>query len=368
MRILKEDLRINILRKMEAQLSQKAGSNLYIWGCASTAGMIAAFIEKNSRMEPAAYIVDDLYYKDAVFCGKKVYKASQWRRIARKGDYVVMGFTGSKRAKEVILALPDGIEGIYFYFPYSCNAYATCLSYEDYEREQERFSVVFDMLCDEISKKTMEAFINGCITGDVGKLDELQTDGQYFNELTRNCEVQYLVDCGAYVGDTVEAAVSFYKERVKGIISFEPDENNIRRLKERVQKLGFADDRLYLIPKGSWSGRATLHFASDNSSSSISEDGDLVIEVDSVDHVVDSLNKPIGFLKIDVEGSEKETLRGAAGTIQKYHPLLAVCVYHRPEDLYELPETICELSKEHPYHFYLRYHGPDLRELVLYAL
>ena len=83
---------------------------------------------------------------------------------------------------------------------------------------------------------------------------------------------------------------------------------------------------------------------------------------------VNEFIEKVDFIKMDVEGSEKESLLGATQTIQKYHPILAVCVYHRPEDLYELTKTIVDLAQGYSYKFYLRYYGPDLRELVLYAL
>lgn len=368
MKIKPIDYRLETLKQIEEKLLQHADNHLYIWGCASTARTIDTFILSNSRIEAEAFIVDDRYYQDSVFSGKKVYKASEWREMAKKGDYVVMGFTGFQRAIQVMEELPGGVEGVYFDFPYSANAYGRCLSYDDYKRAESRFQAVYDQLEDDRSKDTMEAFLNACISGDMQKLNELKTDGQYFNELTKDCDVQYFVDCGAYIGDTIESALQFYEGRMKGIISFEPDAGNIQKLKERIAQYDLAHVELVLVPKGSWSGQTTLRFSSDNSSSSISEMGDIVIEADSVDNIAGSLDKPVGYLKMDVEGSEKETLLGAKNIIKRFHPLLAVCVYHRPEDLYELPETIRELSGEHPYHFYLRYHGPDLRELVLYAM
>jgi len=74
------------------------------------------------------------------------------------------------------------------------------------------------------------------------------------------------------------------------------------------------------------------------------------------------------FIKMDVEGSEKQTLIGAAATIKAYHPTLAVCAYHKPWDLLELTAQIEEIAGDEAYDFYLRYYGPSLVELVLYAI
>lgn len=368
MNILAEDDRKKELTKLEENMSLVPDSKLYVWGCASTAQMITDYIEANSAVKVTAYIVDDLYYKDEMYNNRKVLKSSQWEQVAKNGDYVVMGFTNEERAKTAIATLKEGINGLYFYFPYSANAYGKCLSYKAYCEHEADFAKVYDMLEDQLSKDTMEAFLDGCINGRIESLNERKVTGQYFNELTKNYPVRCFVDCGAYIGDTIEEAKAFYGENLTKIVSFEPDERNIQLLKERVQKCNIKEEQLCLVTMGSWSKRDTLHFSSDNSSSSISDEGDITIQVDSIDHVLEQVKKPIDYIKMDVEGSEKESLLGAAKTIQKHHPILAVCVYHKPEDLYELTQTIVALAEGYPYKFYLRYYGPDLRELVLYAL
>lgn len=368
MNILADDNRKKELLKLEQSIGLNSGAKLYVWGCASTAKMVTEYIESASSVKVTAYIVDDLYYRDELYNNRKVIKFSQWKQIAKNGDYVVIGFTNEERAQELMDRLGEGIQGLYFYFPYSSNAYGQCLTYEKYCEFQDEFNKVYNLLEDQLSKDTMERFLDGCINGRIDALNECKAIGQYFNELTQCYQVGCFVDCGAYTGDTIEAAKSFYGDRLTKIVSFEPDEKNIQLLKERVEKCGMKEKQLCLVTMGSWSKRDTLYFSSDNSSSSISEEGDITIEVDSIDHVLEPFSEKIDYIKMDVEGSEKESLLGATNTIQKYHPILAICVYHRPEDLYELTQTIIELADGYPYKFFLRYYGPDLRELVLYAL
>jgi len=50
------------------------------------------------------------------------------------------------------------------------------------------------------------------------------------------------------------------------------------------------------------------------------------------------------FLKIDTEGYEAEILKGAAGTIKKYKPVLALSAYHKPNDKKELPELVNSIA------------------------
>ena len=68
---------------------------------------------------------------------------------------------------------------------------------------------------------------------------------------------------------------------------------------------------------------------------------------------------------MDIEGSELEALRGAREVIRRDKPRLGICVYHRPEDILEIPMFIKELVPE--YKLYIRHHSPHLNETVVYA-
>ena len=69
---------------------------------------------------------------------------------------------------------------------------------------------------------------------------------------------------------------------------------------------------------------------------------------------------------MDVEGAELSTLKGAKETIKKYKPRLAVCVYHKLEDILEIPQYI--LSLDPSYRLYMRNYESFGLETVLYAV
>lgn len=48
----------------------------------------------------------------------------------------------------------------------------------------------------------------------------------------------------------------------------------------------------------------------------------------------------VGCIKLDIEGAEFPTIRGAVKTIERCRPILLICTYHRPEDLFEMPRWI----------------------------
>jgi hypothetical protein len=71
-------------------------------------------------------------------------------------------------------------------------------------------------------------------------------------------------------------------------------------------------------------------------------------------------------LKLDIEGAELDALRGARELISRSRPRLAVCVYHKPEHLWEIPLFLREMC---PWcDFYLRSHGHYGFDTVMYAV
>ena len=75
----------------------------------------------------------------------------------------------------------------------------------------------------------------------------------------------------------------------------------------------------------------------------------------------------IDFIKMDIEGAEKEALMGSKLLIMKYHPTLAICVYHKIEDMYEVWKIIESIAPG-VYKFYLRQYRFGDSETVLYAI
>ena len=72
------------------------------------------------------------------------------------------------------------------------------------------------------------------------------------------------------------------------------------------------------------------------------------------------------YIKFDVECAEHDALVGGSRTISANMPVLAVCLYHRPEDLWDLPLLVRSIRPD--YRFYVRRHSDERWETVLYAV
>ena len=78
------------------------------------------------------------------------------------------------------------------------------------------------------------------------------------------------------------------------------------------------------------------------------------------------ITETVTFIKMDIESSEQEALRGAEQIINRDKPKLAICLYHKKEDMWEIPYLIKTMVAE--YKLYIRHYSNSELETVLYAI
>jgi FkbM family methyltransferase len=72
------------------------------------------------------------------------------------------------------------------------------------------------------------------------------------------------------------------------------------------------------------------------------------VKIIKIDDFVEQNNiKKIDFIKIDTEGYEARILNGAAETIKKFKPVIAMSAYHTPGDKEILPRIVKSISDEY---------------------
>lgn len=240
------------------------------------------------------------------------------------------------------------------------------LDYEFYQQESQELDRLYEMLEDDYSRECLYAHLLGRMTGrDIEFEPSAWSDPQYFLDgLMDWRENECLVDCGAYNGDTVEEFLNkMPKNTVKQykVYAWEPDRDNYDLMVEKYK----ANDSVIPVLKGAFSRSDRLYFSEgDGETSAISDSGNVVIDVDSIDNVLG--DDKATFIKMDIEGSELEALHGAEKQIVKNKPRLAICVYHKKEDLSTIPRYIKGLNPE--YKFFLRTHSKMPTELVLFCI
>jgi FkbM family methyltransferase len=310
--------------------------------------------------------VDDAYYSANTINGVQAIRFSEWKRQYDAKDILVFGFASYAQAQYKLRSgdLPEGVLYVFFAFPYSFNQEDVWIDYNYYNEHVDEFENVGNHLMDERSREIYKTYISSQMTGDIEAIQKYSEINQYFADFMPD-GYDVFIDIGGYTGDTLIEAKKQLRS-VKRYVVFEPDEDNIAALKNNIDKYSIAN--VQIIEKGAYETSGTLSFSSDGFNSSISEDGDEKISVcapDDVIHLEDDEKKIL--IKMDIEGSEVYAIRGAEKLIKEHHPYLAICVYHKRDDLITIPHLLDEISNN-GYSYYLRYYGDNFRELVLYAV
>jgi hypothetical protein len=69
---------------------------------------------------------------------------------------------------------------------------------------------------------------------------------------------------------------------------------------------------------------------------------------------------------MDIEGAELDALQGAHELLRRNCTTWAVCLYHKPADLWQIPLFIASQSAD--YSFFVRKYGGESWETVCYAV
>jgi FkbM family methyltransferase len=169
------------------------------------------------------------------------------------------------------------------------------------------------------------------------------------------------VDGGAFDGDTLRSVFSS-QYPVEAAAVFEPDPDNLNELIKYLSSV--SSYQIYLWPCAIYSSTQQLYFSSNiGEGSHLLSSGNISIQATALDDVLRPF-KP-NLIKLDIEGAEVDGLMGAKRIIRENRPGLAICTYHRPEHMWQIPSLIN--SWDLGYKFYMRMHKHNGFELVMYA-
>ncbi len=201
---------------------------------------------------------------------------------------------------------------------------------------------------------------------------ELYAGESYFGipEFCRCSPEDVIVDCGAYVGDSAERFI-WKMAQFKKYIAIEPDKKNYHAMKKRFSRLrnewNLSNEKLECILGGvdEVSSDQTVESRVGGLGSiarKIAPSNEEIVKFWSLD---DFIKNKFTFLKADIESYEYRMLCGAKNCIIKYHPRMAICIYHNMVDMFSIPLLINEIDPS--YKLAVRHHSFGYEETVLYA-
>lgn len=178
---------------------------------------------------------------------------------------------------------------------------------------------------------------------------------------------EFFIDAGGWDGNTTKDFFCWLLkkggESGKSII-FEPNPVQYMVCEDNIKKWDYQN--VEVVKKGLWHQNETIRFWKCEMGSRISNDGEEIIEAVSLDEYLKEEKERVTFIKMDVEGAELSAINGAEKTIKEHRHKLAICIYHKPEDIWEIPKRLIEIVPD--YVFYIRHYYFSQLDTILYAL
>ncbi len=209
---------------------------------------------------------------------------------------------------------------------------------------------LFDSLADETSKRALfyyvESYVRNCIYRGAHALTRWKYFfGGKYERLYEHLDGEVWINCGANTGDTVFQYLSF-DFKPKKIFAFEGDAEYFSRMLNNLSFLP-TEKRALIEPINEMIDETT--------------DFEKILRGDKCT-----------LLNADIEGAELPFLHATKKIIRSDRPVIAICVYHRKEDLLTIPQFLQSICTD--YIFYLRKYTPNVvnlkrtGELVFYAV
>lgn len=222
-----------------------------------------------------------------------------------------------------------------------------------YRNHVEELEKTYDLLYDKKSKEVMLEYIRTYMEFGSYRLEQCNGQIKYFygqnkdgskEKLYSHLEDEVWINCGSSIGDNI---FWYFANGLKAkyIYAFEANKKTYDRLIKNLKYLpqNYAD-KIYAVNE----------FIGDKTNWKLLKEDKITL------------------INADIEGGELELLKSMKNIIASDRPVLAICAYHKSEDLTTLPQFISQISEN--YCFILRKYESNVEnirrtaELVLYAI
>lgn len=334
----------------------KSGYKLVLFGCGNQGkAMIRAFNNLNIKV---SFLCDNnsRLWGNSIL-GIKCISLEELKNIKN-----VMICISSSYAGEINNQLKNiGMNDVYTFGEFTIKL--TSYEISNILKNKKKFLEVLELLDDEISKQVFLAGISQWFNGTLQFPQELISNNQFFDDsVYKLSDKEVMIDVGAYNGDTVDMFCKATNNVFEKIYAFELNSSNFKSLVKNILKKNVSE-KILCINKGVANINGKVYFSNDDTGSKICDQmesstlGDVCRLDDTIEYAT--------IIKMDIEGAELEALQGAKQLIKNCKPKLAICIYHKPSDFFEIPLYIKSLVPE--YKFAVRHYTSVETETVLYA-
>jgi FkbM family methyltransferase len=194
---------------------------------------------------------------------------------------------------------------------------------------------------------------------DLGK----NSDSEYFDYDLFPAE-GIVIDAGSYDGDTAKKMAKYMNTRSK-IYSFDASLKYVK-IANRLPCIDYIQMALYKKDgflgfheyPGSEAPGSFVHEV-------VSGNDVAVVSATSIDSFVQLKHlQQLDFIKMDIEGSEINAIIGAKNTIRDFRPPMAISIYHKLSDHWEIPLLILEYYSD--YEIFIGHYSNNFDSTIMY--
>ena len=325
----------------------KCNLPVVLYGMGNAAEVILEQMHKHGIVAAGIFASDE-FVRGQVFKGYRVETYAQIQ--ARLTDFVIVIAFASEIPEVLARFKAMAAEHPLFapHLPLFNGSSVTDIAWVKQYAEQLR--ATYSLLADEQSRQVFKAIIEYRISGKPQYLWACESDRYTdLTKLFRFEQSETYLDLGAYDGDTIKEFLKLTGGAYREIIAVEADRRNYRKLEQNYGQ----QPRLSMQQLAVWDKETVLAFSdSGGRQSSIFGKQKAGVRAVAIDSLIGT--GTVSYIKMDVEGAEKEALRGAKTILQRETPKLFIAAYHYDEDLFAIPLLLKSLNSD--YKIYLRKH------------
>ena len=348
------------------RLSKEGKNSICIFG-ASEIGISIADNLKRNGIEINMFVDNDFQkWGEKIYDEKYCYSPKKLKTIDQ--PIILLGLTQTDKVAKQLEQMGvhnNVVKNPVDYFHTDTNNWINCTK----EEILRGIEAVFNILGDVYSQKIIYYKVKGMLSTlqenkniDYG---EIFSQDEYLpKDLFQLNGIETIVDGGAFDGDTIKYLIAMGIKFEK-YLAFELDESNYLKLVKYVSGLDQnLREKIQTYNIGLGKMARTIKYSSSSMSTRINATGNSCAKIEALDNLC--YGKKPTYIKLDVEGAEIEVIQGAQEIITEHKPKLAVCVYHKATDLWEIPVLLKKI--EPTYKLYLRHHTKIQHDTVCYAL
>ena len=321
---------------------------IVLYGMGDGADKILAQFDRLGIRASGVFASDE-FARGNLFHGFSVRKLSD--TVAELGEDIVIVISFASQRPEVLAKMYE-LDAKYDVVAPDVPVVPGALFDEAFVREHSAaMQECYDLLADERSREVFLDTVRFKLSGRLEYLRRSESGkDEVFENILKPTENEHFSDLGAYNGDTIRELLHYTDGKFASVTALEPDRRSFRKLNEWASANITGD--VTLVQAGAWNEDTVKCFTDQAGRQSRVAGQGKETQMRALDSVLSG--RPCTYLKMDVEGAEREAIAGAEKTIRQYAPKLNIAAYHRSEDFFQLPLLIHALQPS--YRLYLRHH------------